>query len=285
MIGAKPDELTFDFMVIQVYYFSVIKDLIFNGFVFRGEKYIYFTSSAGQIRTKKCVFVKESIWKKYEKTIMCGLTVDAINAKGGINPNKFLSYAALTNSATDIWEEFDIDKTIVIDDFETNVNGTYDFIDETSYTVERKQGDIPITHTDGAGMILPNAFNIKQKNMMVRLPWVKGLLCVFDWVKFIEVNNCSSLIKDIYGVEHDVIKENIQVIFTKSQFKLYKYYQSWNEYKEKFKEYNCIASYTNKEEDRIKNATINYQMLQTLIDISDEEASILVSFPDAFASR
>ena len=49
--------------------------------MYKGEKYIYFTSSAGQIRTKKTVFIKESVWKKYEKTIMCGLTIDSINKK------------------------------------------------------------------------------------------------------------------------------------------------------------------------------------------------------------
>jgi len=85
-IQAKQDELCKDFMVIQVYYFDIIKDLIYHGFEFEGEKYIYFTSSAGQIRTKKVVFIKESIWKQHEKTIMCGLTVDEINRRGGNNP-------------------------------------------------------------------------------------------------------------------------------------------------------------------------------------------------------
>lgn len=271
MIGAKQDELCEDFMVIQVYYFDVIKDLIYHGFTYKGEKYIYFTSSAGQIRTKKAVFVKESIWKKYEKTIMCGLTINEINLKGGNNPNKHLAYMALTNSATDIWEEFDIDKTIVVDDFETNVFGTYDLVKDDDYSITRTSGEIPITHTDGAGMMLPNAFGVEQKNKMVRLPWVKGLLGVFDFKKFIEVNNCSPIIKDIYGVEHDVLVEDIQVVFTKSQHKLWKYYSSWSEYKENYKKYNCSAGYTNPEEDRIKDATINYQMLQTLIDITDEE--------------
>lgn len=87
IIGLEYDKFTDDFMVIQVYYFDMIKDLIFNGFEYQGEKYIYFTSSAGQIRTKKVVFIKESLWQKHEKTIMCGLTIDAINAKGGNNPN------------------------------------------------------------------------------------------------------------------------------------------------------------------------------------------------------
>ena len=277
MIGAKPDELCEDFMVIQTYYFSIIQDLIYYGFTYKGEKYIYFTSSAGQIRTKKCVFVKESVWKKYEKTIMCGLTIDEINKKGGNNPNKHLAYMALTNSATDVWEEFDIDKTIVIDDFETNVFGTYDLVDDADYSIKRVTDYVPIAHTDGAGMILPNAFSKEQCNKMVRLPWIKGLLGVFDFKKFIEVNNCSSVVKDIYGVEHNILTEDIQVIFTKSQFKLYKYYDSWNEYKSLYKRYNCTAGYTNPEEDRIKDATINYQMLQSLTDITDEEIDEIIS--------
>ena len=267
MIGAKPDTLCEDFMVVQVYYFDVIKDLIYHGFMYKGEKYVYFTSSAGQIRTKKTVFIKESVWKKYEKTIMCGLTIDSINKLGGNNPNKHLAYMALSNSATDVWEEFDIDKTIVIDDFETNVWGTYDLVDDIDYSIKRVSDNVPITHTDGAGMMLP----CMGKNRMVRLPWVKGLLGVFDYVKFIEENNCSPLIKDIYGNEHDVIAEGIQIIFTKSQFKMCKYYESWEQYKQFYKQYGCTAGYTNIEEDRIKDATINYQMLQTLTDISEEE--------------
>lgn len=267
MIGAKQDELSEDFMVVQVYYFDVIKDLIYHGFMYKGEKYVYFTSSAGQIRTKKTVFIKESVWKKYEKTIMCGLTIDDINRKGGNNPNKHLAYMALANSATDVWEDFDIDKTIVIDDFETDVFGTYDLVDDVDYSIKRVSDFVPITHTDGAGMMLP----CMGKNRMVRLPWVKGLLGVFDFVKFIEVNGCSPIIKDIYGKEHDVIAEGIQIIFTKSQFKMYKYYDSWEQYKNFYKQYGCTAGYTNIEEDRVRDATINYQMLQTLVDITDEE--------------
>ena len=271
MIGAKQDELTEDFMVVQIYYFDIIKELIYYGFTYKGEKYIYFTSSAGQIRTKKAVFIKESVWKKYEKTIMCGLTIDAINAKGGNNPNKHLAYMALTNSATDVWSEFNIDQTIVIDDFETNVYGTYDLIDDADYSITRTSDYIPIPHTDGAGMLLPNAFGVTQKNQMVRLPWIKGLLGVFDFQKFINVHACSSKIKDIYGKEWDIIEDDIQLIFTKSQFKMWKYYDSWEQYKEYYKQYNCAAGFTNPEEDRIKDASINYQMLQTLVDINDEE--------------
>lgn len=271
-IGLEQDKLTDELLVVQIYYFDIFKDISFWGFEYNGEKYKYFTSSAGQIRKKKAVFIKESTWNKIEKTIMCGLTIDKINSKGGNNVNKHLAYMALSNSATDQWDDFDIDKTIVIDDFETYVDGTFDFIDENDYSITRKTGQAPIPHTDGAGMILPE---ISKKNFMFRAPWIKGLLGVFDFKKFINVNNCSSVIKDIYGEEHDIIKENIQIIFTKSQFKMYKYYDSWDEYKKYFKKYSCAAGRCNIEEDKIKNAKINYQMLQTLTDITDEEVDLL----------
>ena len=273
-IGIKQDELTDALMVVQVYYFDVFKDISFYGFTYNGEKYKYFTSSAGQIRKKKAVFIKESVWNKIEKTIMCGLTIDKINSKGGNNVNKHLAYMALSNSATDEWEEFDIDKSIVIDDFETNVYGTFDFVDETDYSITRKTDYVPIPHTDGAGMVLPS---LSTKNFMFRSPWVKGLLGVFDFIKFIEVNNYSPIITDIYGKEHNVFEEDIQIIFTKSQFKMAKFYDSWDEYKEAFKKYNCSAGRCNIEEDRIKNAKINYQMLQTLTNITDDEIDLLTS--------
>lgn len=270
-IGAMQDCLSEDFMVVQVYYFDVIKDLIYHGFVYKGEKYRYFTSSAGQIRTKKTVFIKESVWQKYERTLMCGLTIDEINRRGGNNPNKHLAYMALSNSATDVWEEFNIDKSIVVNDFGTDVYGVYDLIDDVDYSITRKSGAVPIEHTDGAGMVLPKAFCCDQKNKMVRLPWIKGLLGVFDYMKFIKEHNGSMVITDIYGLEHDLEKEDIQVIFTKSQFKMWKYYDSWEQYKNYYKQFGCTAGFTNPEEDRIDFATINYQMLQSLVDITEDE--------------
>lgn len=267
-LGIEQDELSTDIMVVKVFYFDVIQDLILNGFEYNGEKYMFFTASAGQIRTKKTVFIKESLWKQHERTLMCGLTVDDINAQGGINVNKFLAYLALSNSATDEWTDFDIDRCIVVPDFETEVHGTVDFIDDKTYEVERREMDIGIEHTDGCGLMLPS---VSTKNFMVRLPWIKGLLASFDYIKFIEEHDASPIIKDIYGVEHDLIAENIQIIFTKSQFKMAKYYIDWDDYKMYFKKHNCQAGTCKEEEDYIRPANISYQILQTLTDITDDE--------------
>jgi len=271
-IGLLPDSLTDVIIIVQVYYFDLFKDLIGGGFIFRGKRYRYFTSSAGQIRTKKAVFIQTPIWEQHEQTLLCGLTVSKINAMGGNNVNKHLAYMALTNSATSAWPEFDIERSIVIEDFETEVSGTFDFIDETDYSITRTDDRIPITHTDGAGMILPS---VRRKNIMFRAPWIKGLLGVFDFRAFIEQHDCSPVIKDIYGQEYNLIKDDIQVIFTRSQFKMHRYYRSWQEYKDCYHQYRCSAGLCNEEEDRIKNARINYQMLQTLTDVTAEEIRLI----------
>lgn len=272
-IGAKTNELTDDLVTVQIYYYELFRDLEYFGFMFKGEHYIYFSSSAGQIRTKKAVFIKESTWLKHQRTIMCGLTFDTINAKGGMNVNKLLAYLALQNSATDIWDGFNIDKAIVVDDFETEVDGTFDFIDDVTYEIKRTTGRAAITHTDGAGMMLPRLGN----NRMIRAPWIKGLLGAFDFRRFIIEHNGNPKIKDIYGAEHDVIAEDIEVIFTKSQFKLWKYYDSWDQYKEYFHRYGCTVSYCNMEQDAIQDNRVSYQMLQSLTDYTEEEFDIMVA--------
>ena len=278
-IGAKTNEFCDDLLILQVYYFDIFKDLCFHGMDYCDNdgvvtRYRYFTSSAGQIRTKKAVFIKEDTWNKYEKTLMCGLTIDKINENGGNNINKHLAYMALTNSATDLWVDFDIDKTIVVDDFETMVTGEFDSIDDISYEIEQTTDSVPIPHMDGCGMVLPSLLKI---NSMIRIPWIKGLISPFNYAELIKEQGWSSKIKDIYGQEHDVIAEDIQIIFTKSQFKMNGFYDDWDSYKEYFKKYNCTAGLCNQEEKYIKNATINYQMLQTLTDISDDEIKLLAS--------
>jgi len=265
-VGMKVDSLSTDLFIVRAFYFSVLNNIMEDGFTYNGEKYIYFSSSAGQIRTKKVVFIKESLWNKHEGSLTCGLSIDEINSKGGCNVNKLLAYKALTASASVKWNGFDIDKTIVVPDLETEVNSIFDYINRDTYEITRKSMKVPIEHTDGCGMILPKK---SKKSFMTRLPYVKGLLVPFPFDEFAILHG-NTKVKDIYGKEWDIIDDDIQVIFTKSQFKMKAYYNDWHDYKTRFKENNCQAVKLN-EEDIGENATLNYQMLQTLTDVTDKE--------------
>ncbi len=254
-------------IIVRVYYFDIMKSIIENGFMFNGRKYIFFTASAGQIRQKKFVAIEETAFRQNINKLTCGLNVWDINIQGGVNTNKYLAYLALTNSATDIWENFNIDKAIVVDDLETIVTGEVDFIDK-DFNITRKIMDIPINHTDGCGMICRTGG--VYDNFMVRGPWIKGLLSPFDFQDFIFKNRGNLIIKDIYGDEHNIVKEDIRVIFTKSMFKMWKYYKNWDEYKQKYKEYGCEFGKCNID-DMFDDSTLSYQMLQTLTDVTESE--------------
>lgn len=168
-----------------------------------------------------------------------------------------MAYIALSNSATDTWEDFDIDRVIVVPDWESPVTGDMLYI-KPDYTTERGVRTVMINHIDGCGMMLPS---VSKKNFMIRAPFIKGLLAVFDWNKFCEEHNVEPIIEDLWGVKHDLIKENIQIILTKSQFKMWKYYDDFNTYKHYFKLYGCKCGKTNYEEDYLPDKQINYQML------------------------
>lgn len=283
-----PDELNECMIIVRVYYFGVAESIIKNGFYMNGEHYVFFSASAGQIRTKKFVAIQESRLNECMNALTCGLSVEAINAQGGVNINKYLAYLALCNSATQVWNEFDIDRCIVVDDFETVVNSMVDFIDEKTYQITRQEMGVPITHTDGCGMILPI---LSKKNFMVRAPWIKGLLSPFDFYKFIREANKRdpsrdhAWITDIYGKKHHVINERIYIILTKSQFKMHSYYHDFETYKQNFKKYHCTAGKTNIEPSMIGRATINYQMLQTLTSMTNDEIAEICAPTNRSLSR
>lgn len=271
LLGMREREFNDQMFIVKVFYFEVANSLLRHGCVLNGEKYVFFSASAGQIRTKKFVAIKETLLNQQWNTLTAGLTIDSINEQGGMNINKYLAYLALCNSGTDLWADFDIDKTIVVDDWENNVKGVVDFIDYQTFEITREEKELPIAQMDGCGIMLPC---ISTKNFMVRLPWVKGLLASFDFRKFIEVTGSSPIVTDIYGQEHNIVEEDIQIIFTKSQFKMWKFFKDWNEYKTNFKLYNCTAGITNEEEDsadEFGGSVINYQMIQSLPDLTDDE--------------
>lgn len=269
----KQDEISTDIIIVKTYYFQILKDIVLNGFMLNGEKYIYFSSSSGQVRTKKSVYIKESLWAEHQKKLMCGLTFDKINKKGGINQNKFMAYLSLISSATDLWEEFDMKKAIVVDDMQTMVTGMVDFIDEKTYEItENVLMDVAVDTTDGCGMMLPS---ISSKNKMVRAPWIKGNLAVFDYKSMLTERGHNGDVIDIYGNKYNIFSNDIQVIFTKSQFKLHGFYESWEDYLKNYYENSCEVGYCNEEEDEFKLKEMNYQTLQTLYDMSDEDVVLL----------
>lgn len=153
---------------------------------------------------------------------------------------------------------------------------------------EVKHMNVTIPFTDGFGISLK-----KMESSMIRLPFVKGLIAYCPRRAFIDwcsENNVSiKKITDIYGKSYSI--NEIDYIFTESQFKMHKYYQNvldqdgnimktgWELYQENFKKYNCDACRCNVERGVKLNSKTNYQILQTLTtEMTDEDILKLASY-------
>lgn len=147
---------------------------------------------------------------------------------------------------------------------------------------------VTIPFTDGFGISLK-----KMSPAMIRLPYIKGLMAYCPRRAF--QNWCSEhgqsirRITDIYGKSHSL--SEIDYIFTRSQFKMWKYYQNitsadgrviktgWEVYKENFKQFHCDACRCNMERKVLLNAKTNYQVLQTLTtEMTDEDILQMASY-------
>lgn len=275
-MGLKNRDKTLDLIVVEwKKRTELLRQFVMNGFYMpiltdngvENRHYRFYAASAGQLRRDKIVMISDRMWEKVRKRLECGMDWELINERKSLNINKYLAYLALSGSATEEWTDFDIDRCIVIPEFEAPVTDRMMYI-KPDYTYEVGVRTVMIDHTDGCGMMLPE---VSKSNFMVRGDWIKGLLGSFDFIKFCEVNNVPPILKDCWGKEHNLVDEKINVILTSSMFKLYKLYNSWDEYKKFYKENGCRFCRTNYEEDYIKDTTASYQFIQTLCDMTDQE--------------
>ena len=286
-MGLSNLDKTLDLIVVKWKNVEILRQLVMNGFnmpilhndgTIETRHYHFYTASAGQLRRDKLVMISDIAWEKIHAQMECGMTWDLINERGSLNQNKYMAYLALGTSATEEWTDFDIDRCIVIPEFEGQVTDKMMYI-KPDYSYEIGIRTVTIDHTDGCGMMLPE---VSTSNFMVRGVWIKGLLGSFDYIKWCKVNNADPVLTDAWGVKHDLVKERINVILTTSMFKLYKLYKSWDEYKYYFKRDGCHFCKMNYEESFIRNTTINYQMIQTCQDFTDEE---IIKFTQAEHDR
>lgn len=279
-LGLDAENINESVVIVKVYHYKVLKDLIDRGFEYNGKIYTFFSSSSGQMKNKKCVFVRKDLWDKHKGTFLCGLGKERINntvftknerEEYGININKYFAYLSLQNTATKKWEDFDIDKVIVCHDLEINVEDEVEFIDRDTYKISSpKTKALPMNVSDGVGLILPE---LSDKNFQFRIPWGKGLLSPFDYKKFAESKG-SYYVKDVWGDTHHIIEDDVKIILSASQLKTWRYYESMEEYRTHFKNNKCEAGKCN-EEIETKDIHLNYQYLQTLTDMSIDELKVI----------
>lgn len=266
LLFIKTDTTKKDYKYIARNYFTV--EIEINNKIYK-TKYKRLCAGAGQLRQNSATFVNVELYDMLVQIMMCGLTKKRI---GKINLAKFGAYFALNLSAT---RQVSTPKICVVSDYEFPLrNQKVDWIytkDDGEMDIETRYIDFQMNAFDGSGMICPRMAEIWQKDLkldylpssfIIRSPWIKGLVSVFDFHKFAKEIAKTETIKDLYGVEYNV--DDIDVILTASQFKMYKKYESFQEYMYYHQKYHHsfgVTRVNKKESDFV--TPLNYQYIQS----------------------
>lgn len=245
---------------------GILNQIVDRGVILDGRHYLFYTSSTGQMKESEITLVEEDYWKKNQYALMCGLTEDRINAKGGINMGKFFSAKALNISNSIEYDSgVSIDEVIIVSDFKTLMSGMVNYLDVNTLDIQEKMMDIEIEHMDGAGMFIPGTFPC---SCQIRGGWLKGAVFPFDFHKFIEIYKdklSDKNMKDAWGNSISVEEVlNAKMILTDSQLKMRKYYNSMQEYRECFKKSELSITINNCAHQSKSEVKVAYQPFQTI---------------------
>lgn len=280
-------QLLDEIVYMEIFHNEIMWQILNNGIYIGGKGYMLFSATTGQVRNSTITLMRKDFFENHKGYLMVGLSQDRINThtndfkkEKGMNVGKYISYNALPLSSSVLpGNEIDIDRCIVVKGLETMITDKVKYVDIQTdkdgqcyiagIPKEYQIKEIDIEHTDGAGMFLPGELH---SSCQIRGGYFKGAMFPFDFRLFVNQVAHNPIICDAWGNLMDVEKEDIRYILTASQLKMWKEYDSWEEYKEEFRKNGLrltINSYANPAKETV---TFAYQYLQTLpygTDISE----------------
>lgn len=283
------DDLLFvdDIINIKVITKKEYKDLGRNGFDLNGKHYVRFMVGSGQMRRNTVSFINEELLEYMQEHLMCGLN-DKIRT---INLAKLSAYFALSFSSV-LWVREP--RVCVIKDFDTLIpNQKLNWIKKENGedNVEQIYKDIKLNSADGQGLISPDMAKLWAEDMhlsytpcafVIRTAFIKGNLVPFDFKEYAKEYGITT-IKDRYDTEYDI--NDIDILLSESQFKMAKYYSSWEGYLSYHRTYNLkwgVARYNKELDDEY--VLTNYQYIQVL-NLDKEDIKGLVSYTTDWISK
>lgn len=266
-------QLLDEIIYMEVFHNDIMWQILCDGIMIADKEYMLYSATTGQVRNTTVTLLRKDFFENNKGALLVGLTPEYINHEyGGMNVGKYLSYTALPLSSSVLPEkEIDIDRCILVKGLETVITDKVKYIDiqedengqhyVADTPKEYIEKNIPIEHTDGAGMFLPREL---PSSCQIRSGFFKGAMFPFDFRAFVKEIAHNTKIPDAWGKEIDIEEQDIRYVFTTSQLKMWKMYPSWEAYKKAFKENGIkisINSYANPAKETV---TFAYQYLQTL---------------------
>lgn len=285
IINGKIDDMLFmpEYVSVVINNVNHYKKIIKNGLYINGYRYVRLMCSAGQARVNTVILIRGDYEAEVKRRLKCG----AKEVK--ITKNKYNAYFALSSSSTYLIPKPNV---LLINDCERTMEKDVDWIEKipqdektplsNNERVITTKKELEFNFFDGCGAVsvefaqrvaeeleidyLPAAF-------CVRCAYVKGMVFVIDFKKFAQENNIQ-YVDDLYGNSQKI--EDIDIILTKSQFKLYNAYDSIEDYDRLCEENHFlwgVTKLTPKYDDNFFRS--NYQFCQAIDLRKDEDVEAL----------
>lgn len=285
IINSKIDEMLFmpEYVSVVIDDISHYKKIIKDGLYINGFKYVRLMCSAGQARVNTVILIREDYEEELKKRLKCG----AKNVK--ITKNKYNAYFALSSSSTYLIPKPNV---YLINDCEIEMEKKVDWISKISKEEKTKLSNnervteefktLTFNLFDGCGAVsvefakrvaeeldldyIPAAF-------CIRCAYIKGMVFVIDFKQYAREHNIECVI-DMYGNQRKI--EDMDMILTKSQFKLYNAYDSMDDYDRLCEENGIlwgITKVTPKVDDYYFRS--NYQFCQAINLMNDNDVAEL----------
>lgn len=213
---------------------------------FNGTRYKNLICSSSNVRGKKALFIKEELFDKVNKILLCGIPEDYPYEVFA----KFNSYYGLPSTDS---IPVSTPNIVVVKDPESKITEIFDVVHgqlgKSDYTITNgEERSETIKFADGAGLVDVsrmqkwveelNAYRLNDKPEYAidyipaavqfrAIPGIKGNLFTFGlkaYVAQLKSQGKPTTIKDRWGKEWDFEKDNIDCIMTESQFKFAKVY-------------------------------------------------------------
>jgi len=270
--------------------FTALKQVLSEGFIYKGKTYKRFGKSSSMARNSSIAFISEDIYDK-----LFDITTMGIDLSKPMVLSKFEAYRGLLFSSS-IAVQKELPYIVLIEDFEKYIpNQQIKYtIEEDSEYINKKTGEIiktkkypimsgidrvKISCFDGMGCheeCIENKFEEtlggKYPALQIRAPYMKGLSIKFSFRKYFKEILHKDYIIDAFGVKHNI--DDVECLYTMSMWKGVAYFNSWNEYKEKFKEYGhefCISKCSRNTDDETLFTRSNFQYLQSLTKLTKDK--------------
>jgi len=259
----------------KLHYLTILKK---HGFYINGIKFTPFIASAGMIRRNTALFINNNI--KYP---LMDILENGRDESVPMVTAKFGAYFSLYSSST---LPVSFPRFAVVSDKIIEATRHVDFVTykgiDVDDDVEERDYTMKTNAWDGQGLITPRLAKQWSEELeldytfscaIIRAPFTKGLVTVFDLEKFAEKIANTYYFKDIYGNIQDI--RDIDLIISESMFKLSDAYINTSDYIR-----NCtrnklgfsIAKVNLKKEKSFSRTS--YQFLQVL-DLNDADIADL----------